>query len=124
MSHIVKITILIGLLGIISIGGASASLGAAAPVGPLPPSPITTIDTQKGQLIAVALPSRSGGRVWRVARRFDSRVVRQVAEADVGTNVVLVFKAVGSGSTQVALGLTPGETAKAYEARRYAVRVH
>ena len=63
------------------------------------------------------------GRVWRIARQFDSRVVRQVSEADVGNSVVLVFKAVGKGNTTVAFGLTHGETAKAYESRRFVVTV-
>jgi hypothetical protein len=53
----------------------------------------------------------------------DSRVLRQVSEADVGANVVLVFKAVGTGQTAVAFGLTRGERAKAYESRRFTVRV-
>jgi hypothetical protein len=51
-------------------------------------------------------------------------VVRQVSEADVGTNVVLVFRAVGPGTTTLAFGLTVGETRKAYESRRFTVRVH
>lgn len=103
---------------------AATSLADAPPVGPLPSGPTSTIQTQKGQLVAFALPRRSGGRVWRVARKFDAGVVRQVSEGDVGTGfVVLVFKAVGPGTTTVTLALTRGETAKAFEARRYIVRV-
>lgn len=102
---------------------AAPALAAAPPVGPLPKGPISTIRTQKGELVSFALPVRSGGRVWRVARQFDSRVVRQVSEADVGNAVVLVFKAVGRGATTVAFGLTRGETAKAYESRRFVVTV-
>jgi hypothetical protein len=93
------------------------------PVGALPRGPTSTIETQKGQLVAFALPRRSNGRVWRVARRFNPQVVRQVSEADVGTSVVLVFKASGVGATTVAFGLTRGETSKAFEARRFVVRV-
>ena len=93
------------------------------PVGALPNGPTSTIQTQKGQLIAFALPKRSAGRVWRIARKFDATVVRQVSEADVGNSVVLVFKATGSGTTTVALGLTRGETSKAFESRRCTVRV-
>ena len=40
-----------------------------------------------------------------------------------GPTVVLVFKATGKGTTTVAFGLTRGETAKAYESRRFTVRV-
>ena len=99
------------------------ALASAPPVGPLPAGPSSTIKTTKGQLVAFALPHRSGGRVWRVARAFNSSVVRQVSEADVGKQVVLVFQATGSGTTTVAFGLTRGETAKAYESRRYTVTV-
>jgi hypothetical protein len=99
------------------------ALASAPPVGPLPAGPSSMIKTTKGQLVAFALPHRSGGRVWRVARAFNSSVLRQVSEADVGKQVVLVFQATGNGTTTVAFGLTRGETAKAYESRRYTVTV-
>jgi hypothetical protein len=108
------------MAAVIVVGVAFAS---APPVGPLPAGPTSTIKTTKGQLVAFALPHRAGGRVWRVARAFNSKVLRQVSEADVGKQVVLVFQAVGSGTTTVAFGLTRGETAKAYESRRYTVSV-
>jgi hypothetical protein len=93
------------------------------PVGALPSGPTSIIQTQKGQLVAFALPKRSAGRVWRIGRKFDSGVVRQVSEADVKSSVVLVFKATGTGTTTVAFGLTRGETSKAFELRRFTVRV-
>ena len=99
------------------------ALASAPPVGPLPAGPSSTIKTTKGQLVAFALPHRTGGRVWRVARAFNPAVLRQVSEADVGKQVVLVFQAAGNGTTTVAFGLTRGETAKAYESRRYTVTV-
>jgi hypothetical protein len=103
---------------------ASAGPAAAPPVGALPAGPTSTIKTQKGQLVAFALPKRAEGRVWRVARRFDARVVRQVSEGEVASGaVVVVFKAVAPGKTTVVFGLTRGETAKAFESRRYTVRV-
>ncbi len=102
---------------------AGAALADSTPVGPLPAGPTSTIQTQKGQLVAFALPQRTGGRVWRIARPFDSHVVQQVSEADVGASVVLVFRATGSGKTTVSFGLTRGETAKAYESRRFVVSV-
>lgn len=95
----------------------------STPVGPLPAGPTSTITTQQGELVAVALPHRSGGRVWRIARPFDAKVVRQVGEADVGNAVVLTFKAAGKGTTTLSFGLTRGETAKALASRRVTIRV-
>jgi hypothetical protein len=103
---------------------AAGSLAAAPPVGPLPKGPTSTINTEKGQLVAFALPRGVDGRVWRVARKFDARVVRQVSEGDVsGRLVVVVFRAIAPGRTTVAFGLTRGETAKAFQSRRFTVRV-
>jgi len=101
----------------------AAGRADSPPVGALPSGPTSIIQTQKGQLVAFALPKRSAGRVWRIARRFDAAVVRQVSEADVGNSVVLVFRATGNGTTTVAFGLTRGETSKAFESRRFTVRV-
>jgi hypothetical protein len=102
---------------------AGAGTAASPPVGPLPGGPTSTIQTQVGQLVAFALPHRANGRVWRVARTIDSAVLVQVSEADVGANVVLVFKAKGKGNAKVSFGLTRGERTKAYEARRFIVNV-
>jgi hypothetical protein len=102
---------------------AGAGTASAPPVGQLPSGPTTTITTQVGQLVAFALPHRANGRVWRVARTIDSAVLVQVSEADVGANVVLVFKTTGKGSAKVSFALTRGETARAYEARRFTVNV-
>jgi hypothetical protein len=60
---------------------AGARTVAAPPVGPLPTGPTSTIQTQVGQLVAFALPHRPSGRVWRIARAFDSKVLTQVGEA-------------------------------------------
>ncbi|MDX6439872.1 MAG: hypothetical protein QOF45_2455 [Gaiellaceae bacterium] len=115
--------------GLVAVAAAAAAILAgvgradSTPVGPLPNGPVSTIQTQKGQLVAVALPHRANGRVWRVARPYNARVLQQVGEADVGKNVVLVFRATGSGTTTIAFGLTRGETAKAYESRRFTVKV-
>jgi hypothetical protein len=102
---------------------AGARTTAAPPVGPLPSGPTSAIQTQVGQLVAFALPHRPNGRVWRIARAIDPKVLVQVGEADVRANVVLVFKAKGKGTATVSFGLTRGETAKAYEARRFTVKV-
>ena len=46
-----------------------------------------------------AASGRLEGLVWRIARPFDPAVLRQVSEADVGKNVVVVFSVVGMGAT-------------------------
>jgi hypothetical protein len=102
---------------------ASSARAAAPPIGSLPPGPSSTIATTTGELVAVALPHRAGGRAWRIAKAPDAKVLRQISEADVGNQVVLVFKAAGQGTTTFALALTRGERATAYESRRYTVTV-
>jgi hypothetical protein len=104
------------------LAAAVLALTAAPPVGKLPAGPITTVSTTTGERIAVALPHRVG-KSWRVARAFDSAVVRQVSEADVGHDVVLVFRAVAPGRTTIRFALTRGETAKAYASRTYSITV-
>jgi hypothetical protein len=95
----------------------------STPVGPLPAGPSSTVATQRAELVAVALPRRSGGRVWRIARAFDTRLLRQVGEADVGGAVVLTFKTTGKGTAVLRFGLTRGETARALESRRVTIRI-
>jgi hypothetical protein len=102
---------------------AGAGIASATPVGPLPAGPTSTISTQAGQLVSFALPHRANGRVWRVAGKYNASVLVQVTEGDVGSTVVLVFKAKAKGTAKVNFGLTRGETAKAYEARRFVVNV-
>jgi hypothetical protein len=102
----------------VSIAGASAP-----PVGPLPRGPVTEVSTPKGQLVAVALQRQSNGRVWRIARSVNAAVLRQVSEANVGSNVVVVFRATGRGTARVVFALTRGETAKALASATYNVRV-
>jgi hypothetical protein len=101
---------------------AGAALASAPPVGPLPKGPVSTIATAKGQLVAVALP-HAAGKSWRIARPFDSTIVREVSEADVGTNVVVVWRAAGRGTTTIRYALTRGETAHAYASRTFKIVV-
>lgn len=124
LNHMTTVSRLLMLAVALVAVATAASMGLAdsTPVGPLPPGPTSTIETQKGQLVAVALPRKANGRVWRIARAFNAKVVRQVSEANVGPNVVLVFRVVGNGTTRLVFGLTRGETAKAFEARRFVVR--
>ncbi len=96
---------------------------SSPPVGPLPKGPVAAVTTTKGQLVAVALPHRTGGLVWRLARPLNPKVLQQVSEADVGNSVVVVFRAVGRGQASIRFGLTRGETAKAYGSQTANVRV-
>ncbi len=62
------------------------------------------------------------GFVWRIARAYDSRVLREVSEADIGATVVLVFKVVGRGGTALRFALTRGDaTPKAVESATHKV---
>jgi hypothetical protein len=84
----------------------------STPIGALPMGPISTTTTSPNQLVAVALPhaAKKSGLVWRIARQYDSTVVHQISETDLGANVVLVFKVVGRGTTSLVFGLTRGDT--------------
>ena len=98
----------------------------STPIGPLPAGPVTNVSTSSGSLVAVAVPRQktSTGLVWRVARPVRAQVVRQVSEADVGSSVVLVFRAVGSGNASIVLALTRGDSSgKAVRSVTYRVRV-
>jgi hypothetical protein len=117
------LAVLASALTVALVAAAAAAHADAPPVGPLPPGPVATLVTQKGELVAVALPHRPAGRVWRIARAINPKVLVEVSEADVGASVVLVFRATGTGTVTVAFGLTRGERAKAYESRRYRVQV-
>ena len=94
----------------------------APPVTTIPRGPVATIATQRGELVSFALPHRAG-LSWRVARTPNGRVLRQVAEADVGRSVVVVFKALRGGRTRVVFALTRGESAKGLASRTYTVTI-
>jgi hypothetical protein len=101
---------------------AAPAAASAPPVGPLPAGPTQRVTTQPGQLVSVALP-HVAGRSWRLARGVNAKILRQLSEGDVGASVVVVYKAVGRGKATIAYGLTRGETAHAYAARRFVVSV-
>ena len=73
-----------------------------------------------GSLLSVALPKGAQGRSWRQAGSYDGRVLKEVT---VGQNVVIVFRAVGRGTTKVVYALTRGETKKAYASDTFVVKV-
>jgi hypothetical protein len=118
----VRLASIIALATVVTAAASTAS-ASAPPVGPLPPGPKATLTVQAGELVAVALPHRSGGRVWRIARAFDPKVVHEVSEADVGASLVLVFKTSRRGSATLAFALTRGETTRALESRTFTIRV-
>jgi hypothetical protein len=123
-AHITAATIAAALA---LVGGAAAAAPAdSTPIGPLPDGPVSTVTAERGTLVAVALPPlrQGSGLVWRVARRLDSRVVRQVSEGEIGTSVVLVFRTVGIGRASVFFAATRGESSsKAVRSVTYRVRV-
>jgi hypothetical protein len=113
------------LLALLPVGAGTALArpATAPPVGALPPGPTAKVHMRKGQLVTFALPHGVHGKVWRVKGPIDDRILREVSETDRGAHVDVVFKAVGRGLAIVRFGLTEGEHATAYRARRYAVRV-
>jgi hypothetical protein len=115
----------LALMSTVALLGVSTAVAhtSAPPVGPLPAGAKTVVSTRVGQLVAVALPHQSGGKVWRIARAFDGATLSQVSEGDLGSNVVLVFSAKKPGTVTLVFALTKGETSKALAARTYIVHI-
>jgi hypothetical protein len=111
------------LAALLAVGvAATTAEGSAPPVGPVTHPTVTSVAAAKGSLVAVALPRRTGFD-WRIARTLDPSVVREVSEGEVGSSVVLVFRAVGKGRASILVAQTRGERPRAYRAVRYDVRV-
>ena len=111
---------------VLMLVSAGSGLADSTPVGPLPAGSVVTTTAKPGLLVAVALPraSRSSGLVWRIARPFNANIVRQVAEADVGRNVVLVFKLIRRGRTSLVFALTRGDVSpRAVKSAMYKIHV-
>jgi hypothetical protein len=103
---------------------AAAASADSTPIGKIPSGPVSSVVTARNGLVAIALPHQASGLTWRLARNVDARVLRQVSEADVGTNVVVVYKAVGTGSVSVVYAATRGDaSSKAVRSSTYKVRV-
>ena len=112
-------------VAVVLFAGAAVARADTTPVGPLPSGPTLTVTTGPNQLLAVALPNarRQPGLVWRLARQYDSGIVRQIAEADVGANVVVVFRVVGRGDTSIVFAQTRGEgSGRAVKALTHKIR--
>ena len=118
-----RLVLLAGAAAVAALVAVLPAAASAPPVGPLPKGPVTSISAPRGSLVAVALPHRGGGLVWRLARGVDPRVLRQVSEADVGRDVVVVFRAVARGRVRLAYGLTRGERTGARASLAFAVTV-
>ena len=106
---------------------ALALSGSAAadttPIGKLPPGPVQVVTTERGQLVAASLP-KLRNLDWRVARRVNSRVVRQVTEGEVGGTIVVVFRAVGKGKATIPFAATRGDSgSEAFRSVTYRVTV-
>ncbi len=111
-------------IAILGAGAAAAAAAATAfssapPVGPLPPGPVKTVKAAVGETFAVRLPKPAAGRVWRVARAYDSTVVRETTES--ATRIG--YRAVGPGTTRVVYALTRGERSHAYASRTFKIVV-
>jgi hypothetical protein len=87
------VLLVILLLTLAAFGGSGRAYADSSPIGALPAGPLSSIEAQRGELVAVAVPQRGGTRFWRVARPIDSGVLRQVSEARIGSSVVLIFRA-------------------------------
>lgn len=104
---------------------APGALASAEPVGPLPKGPVFTVKVLRDATFVVRAPKRpaNSGLVWRIARPIDPKLVREVAEGEDRLTVWIRFKAFKAGSVRVVLGLTKGETRKAYASRTWAVSI-
>ena len=102
-----------------------AARASSTPVGALPAGPVFHVRVLRDGTFVIRAPKRpaSSGLVWRSARPFDPKVLRQVGEGEDRLMVWLRFRAIGAGTTRVVLALTKGETRRAYAARTWAVTV-
>jgi hypothetical protein len=96
---------------------------SAPPVGPLPRGPVTTVTVPNQEYVSVALNRGQSGLVWRVARAWNTRVVVQTTETNLGDLTVYVFRTVRPGTATLRFALTNGERPKAYRAATYKLTV-
>jgi hypothetical protein len=103
---------------------AGPAAATAPPVGPLPQGPTIRLPAKAGSTfrVSVAKP-RVAGRVWRIARPYNARVVREVREGDTKAAIWWDFRALRHGATTIVLAQTLGERPHAYAARRIRVVV-
>jgi hypothetical protein len=115
---------LVPVVFLLALGLALPAQASAPPVGPLPKGPVTTISVLHGQLFGIALPRPRGkGQVWRIARRYDGRVVSEVSEGEQLGNIVAAYRALRPGKATIVYAVTVGESTKPLQARYFAVTV-
>jgi predicted secreted protein len=106
------------MIRVLSAVLAPLAIATAGPVGPLPPGPTRSATLRVGAVLTISLPKpRVAGRVWRIARPFDGKVVREIAEGETARTIWWRFRAVGPGETKIVLAQTLGERSHAYAAR-------
>lgn len=103
---------------------AGVAVASATPIGPLPKGPTTAVTVEAAHSFTVRLPQpKVAGRVWRVARAYDGKVVQEIKEGETSKDVWLTYKGVKRGKTRIVFALTRGETSHAYAARTFAISV-
>jgi hypothetical protein len=108
----------------LALAFALSARASAPPVGPLPPAPVQTITVVHGEVFGIALPrTGGGGRVWRIARHYDGRIVTEESETIQRGYVSAVFRALRPGKATIVYALTVGESTKALQARTFKVTV-
>jgi hypothetical protein len=109
----------------VALGVLVAPVAATAPpVGPLPPGPTVPAGAKAGRTFRISVVKpRVAGRVWRIARPYNPRVVREIREGETKTTIWWTFRAVRAGTTTIVLAQTLGERPHAYAARRIRVAV-
>jgi hypothetical protein len=111
--------VLAAFLSLVSFASADST-----PIGKLPAGPIVKVTAARDELVSIALPRPVGGKVWRIARTVDSKVLRQVSEGTLSSGPVVVFRAVGQGHAVVRFALTSSDaSAKALASRTLEVTV-
>lgn len=110
----------IAVLALTAVTVGHAARADSAPIGKLPPGPTVTISASPGTTVALSLPTASpaSGLVWRIARRFDTRVARQVAEGEIGRQTIVTFALVGRGTTTIRFANTRGDASSVARATR------
>jgi hypothetical protein len=99
---------------------AAPGVASAPPVGHLPNGPTTTVRLKVGKSYTARLPkAKVAGRVWRIARPFTARIIRETGEGETKNEIWIRFRAAGKGTTLVVFAMTLGERSHAYAAHTY-----
>lgn len=110
------VVLLLAGAAVVIVAGSHAT---GPPVGALPKGPLTTITTPSQGYVALALNRGQSGLVWRIARPYDTRIVKQTAETRLGDLTVWVFRTITPGTATLRFALTNGTHPHAYQAATY-----